>query len=124
MARAQAAAVLQGFSPRGRSHDIIGVGGTFTTLAALHMGVPGHHEDAIHGSRLTIRDIDASVTRLAGLTLEATEALRSVPLGRAPVLLGGAIVASEALMRAAASLVTVSVSGLLEGLTLELARPV
>lgn len=101
---------------------VIGVAGTFTSLAAISLGLDVYDRAAVHGSTLTMADLEGLVDRLAGLTVEETAAIPSLEPKRAPVLLGGAIVAREAVRVSGLDSVSVSESDLLDGIVLTLAE--
>jgi exopolyphosphatase/guanosine-5'-triphosphate,3'-diphosphate pyrophosphatase len=65
--------------------------------------------------------LDRLVEHLSGLTVEETAAIPSLDPKRAPVLLGGAIVAREAVRVSGLEEALVSESDLLDGIVLELA---
>ena len=115
-ARTEADRVFSVVELPGRVATAIGVGGTFTTLATLSHGL--HYTAPVHGARLTWRDIEVLVDRLAGLTLEGTAALDGLDPARAPVILGGAIVVERAMDVADVETVTVSEHDLLDGIAL------
>jgi exopolyphosphatase/guanosine-5'-triphosphate,3'-diphosphate pyrophosphatase len=102
---------------------VIGVAGTFTSLAAISLDLDAYDRNAVHGSTLTIEDLERLVDRLAQLTVEETAAIPSLEPKRAPVLLGGAIVAREAVRVSGLDSVTVSEADLLDGIVLALAEP-
>lgn len=94
---------------------IIGVAGTYTSLAAIHLGLAKYDRKRVHGATLSVAAIDAMVERFAGLTLEETAALPSMDPKRAPVMLSGAILAAEA-VRVGGEEVIVSEYDLLDAL--------
>ena len=100
---------------------VIGVAGTFTSLAAISLRLDAYDRDAVHGSTLTMADLDRLVDHLGGLTVEETAAIPSLEPKRAPVLLGGAIVAREAVRVSGRSEALVSEADLLDGIALGLA---
>ncbi|MEX0757823.1 MAG: exopolyphosphatase [Acidimicrobiia bacterium] len=91
--------------------DVVGVAGTWTSLAAIARGKEGSVHDVVL-DRLTV---DRLVGRLAGLTVPETAELPGLDPARAPVILGGAIIAREAMRRLDATEVTVSERDLLDG---------
>lgn len=93
-----------------------GVGGTFTSLAALHLGLQAYDPDRVHGTSLGIDDLRALVDRLAPLTIGETEAIPSLDPARAPVLLGGAVVAERAVCHVGAAAIVVSEHDILDGI--------
>ncbi len=96
----------------------IGVGGTYTSLAAIHRGLAAYDSDLVHGTRLGVTDLHELTDRLATLTLPETEAIPSLDPARAPVLLGGAVVAERALRHVGSGHITVSERDILDGVVL------
>lgn len=94
---------------------VIGVAGTWTSLAAISLGLPAYDRDAVHRSRLARIDVDRLVERLASMTVEETAAIPSLDPARAPVILAGAVVAREAMRFLGATEVLVSEHDLLDG---------
>jgi exopolyphosphatase/guanosine-5'-triphosphate,3'-diphosphate pyrophosphatase len=94
---------------------IIGVAGTFTSLAAIHLGLPHYDRERVHGTTMSVAALDAMAVRFAGLTLEETAVIPAMDPKRAPVMLSGAILAAES-VRIAGELVTVSEFDLLDAL--------
>lgn len=95
---------------------VIGVAGTFTSLAGIHLGRPQYDRELVHGHTLTQIDLDDMVEAIAPLPIDEIEALPSLHPKRAPVILGGAIVAAEALRATGHAKAVVSESDLLDGL--------
>ena len=89
---------------------VIGVAGTWTSLAAILAG-----DAAVHGSVIDRLTADRLLVRLAALSVEETARLPGLDPARAPVILGGAVIAREAMRRLQASDVTVSERDLLDG---------
>lgn len=100
----------------GIAESIIGVAGTFTSLAAIDLDLAQYESSLVHGSVLTVGAITRLIHRLAPLTVEQTAAIPSLDPGRAPVLLAGALIAAAALSAVGASEVRVSEHDLLDGL--------
>jgi exopolyphosphatase/guanosine-5'-triphosphate,3'-diphosphate pyrophosphatase len=96
-------------------HRIIGVAGTFTSLAAVHLRLAVYDRERTHGTVMHLSDLDAMVDHLAGLTIAQIAAIPSMDPKRAPVMLSGAIVAAEA-VRLAGDAVIVSEYDLLDAL--------
>jgi exopolyphosphatase / guanosine-5'-triphosphate,3'-diphosphate pyrophosphatase len=67
-------------------HDVgslIGVAGTSTTLAALHLGLDTYREEAIHGTRIPAADLVALATDLVARTAaDARPSGRCSPVAR------------------------------------------
>jgi exopolyphosphatase/guanosine-5'-triphosphate,3'-diphosphate pyrophosphatase len=101
---------------------VIGVAGTFTSLAAIHLELEIYDRTRTHQTILTIGDLDDLTHRLAGLTVEETAALPSLDPKRARVILAGAVIAAEAVRSSGLEAVLVSETDLLEGIVLQLSR--
>ncbi|GBE24311.1 guanosine-5'-triphosphate,3'-diphosphate pyrophosphatase [bacterium BMS3Bbin02] len=101
---------------------VIGVGGTFSTMAALHLDLPRFDTEKVHRSTLTDNAIEGLVEFLALKSVEETQQIQSMETGRADVILGGSIVVERALKVADATEVIVSETGILHGLALTLAE--
>ena len=121
-AREHAATILEGVALSGRPASVLGVAGTFTSLAAIAADLPSYDPTIVHGSTLSIEDLDGIVQRLAPLDTGQIAAIPSLDPGRAPVILGGAIVAREAMRAAGVETIVVSESDVLDGIALS-ARP-
>lgn len=98
----------------------VGVAGTFTSLAAIHLGLAAYERERVDGAILARSDLGALADRLAALPLESLEAIPALDPARAPVIVGGAIVAERALAVTGMPSVTVSVSDILDGVALSL----
>lgn len=99
---------------------LVGVAGTVTSLAAIHLGLGSYDPRAVHGLDLgagVIRDLYA---RLAGMTLPEREALPALPPGRADVIVAGCAILTRVLARWGFPGVTVSEKDILDGLVLGL----
>ena len=82
-----------------RVATLVGVAGTATTLAALHLGLVAYEEDRIHGAVVPAAALSALADRLAGMTTAERAALGPVQPGRAEVLHGGALVLAAVVAR-------------------------
>ncbi len=92
--------------------EVVGVAGTWTSLAAVAAGASG----SVHGMTVDRLTADRLVVRLAGLSLAEAEHLPGLDPARAPVILGGAVIAREVMRRLGAEQVTVSERDLLDGI--------
>jgi exopolyphosphatase/guanosine-5'-triphosphate,3'-diphosphate pyrophosphatase len=97
----------------------IGVAGTVTTLAAVHLDLDSYDRSRVHGHRIGPDDLDALYRRLAAMPAAAIEQLPTVPAKRADVLTAGTLIAARIAARVGAEL-TVSESDILDGAALEL----
>lgn len=107
--------------PRQAARTTIGVGGTFTSLAALNLELPRYDPDAVHMSALGVDRFTALVESLAAMSTDEIAALPSMDPARAPVMLGGAIVAEQAVHHLGVPALFVSENDILDGYAAELA---
>ncbi len=107
---AAAAAALQPAPDVEADTTLVGVAGTWCSLASMQLG-----GGSVHRTRLDRVTVDRWVGRLAELSLEETAALDGLDPARAPVILGGAIVARESMRRLGVNQVLVSEHDLLDG---------
>jgi exopolyphosphatase / guanosine-5'-triphosphate,3'-diphosphate pyrophosphatase len=99
--------------------EAIGVAGTITTLAALELG--GYDPEQVHGYRLSRQAVEGQLERLASLPLAQRRELPGLEPGRAPVIVGGAVIVREVLDRYGLDGLEVSERDLLHGAALEAA---
>jgi exopolyphosphatase/guanosine-5'-triphosphate,3'-diphosphate pyrophosphatase len=101
---------------------VIGVAGTFTSLAAIALDLDAYDRTRVDGTMLTLDMVDSMVERLASMSLLETARIPSLDSKRAPVILAGAVIAACALTAVSASEVVVSEADLLDALAGELLR--
>lgn len=110
--------------PVAQARTWVGVAGTFTTLAALALGLSEYDSDRIHLSRNAISDIVRVSEELIAMPREQRAKLGPMHEGRVPVIGGGAIVveelARELAQRAGISELVVSEHDILDGIALSL----
>jgi len=98
----------------GRAPAVIGVAGTFTTLAAVDIG---HYDPAlVHDHVLTVDRLRAIVDRLASLPVAERREVPGLEPARAPYIVAGGEIALAALRAAASGEVIVSERDLLDGI--------
>ena len=103
---------------------LFGSGGTFTNAACI-LAAREHGEvpPTVHGSTVTLGEIQRVLEWLSGMTVEERRAVEGLNPERADILPAGLAVAAEVMEHFAEPQVTVSAFGLREGLLLHLARP-
>ncbi|MEX1179029.1 MAG: exopolyphosphatase [Nitriliruptor sp.] len=101
--------------------SLIGVAGTATTLAALHLGLDAYREEAIHGTRIPADALSRLADDLAARTAAERAALGPVQAGREDVLHGGALVLAATLRRYELAELVVSEADGLDGAVASLA---
>lgn len=97
---------------------VVGVAGTWTSLAALELGVDD--SAAVHHFSLDRQSLVAWVRRLAALSIVETERLPGLDPARAPVILGGAVVAATVTEALGARECLISGRDLLDGVVAEI----
>ncbi len=100
----------------------VGVAGTMTTLAAVHLGLRTYDGDRVHGARMTLEDLRAVVTRLARMPLAERNGVAGLDPKRADVIVAGGLVAEAVLAALGASEAVVSDRGVRWGLAEALLR--
>lgn len=100
---------------------LVATAGTPTTLAAIRDAIDPYDPERVHGSTLTLNDIDTLIGRLQGATLEARRAMPGLQKGREDVILAGAVLLREAMKLLGFNEAIVSDRGVRWGLLLELA---
>lgn len=97
------------------SGRLVGVAGTWTSLAAIDLDLPAYDRERVHGHVMARERLESLVRSLSGLTLKETEAIPSLDPKRAPVILAGAVVAAAVMEHLDASEVIVSERDTLDG---------
>ena len=110
--------------PVAQAKTWVGVAGTFTTIAALALGLAEYDAEAIHLSRVGFGDLLAVCDQLIGMTRTQRTALGPMHEGRVDVIGGGAIVVEELAAalgeRAGIDEIIVSEHDILDGIALSI----
>lgn len=97
---------------------LIGVAGTWTSLASVARALP--QGTPIHGREVTRAEVGRIVDIMALLTIEETEDLQGLDPKRAPVILGGILVAEGVMDALGADIAVVSEHDTLDGVAMTL----
>ncbi|MCG3173256.1 MAG: Exopolyphosphatase 2 [Myxococcota bacterium] len=100
--------------------EMIGIAGTVTTMKAVELGMKKYNPALVHGSRLTRAEVERQIREL--YTPRSTEQRLEIPgltKGRADVILAGAMIAAESMIRAGCPELIVSDRGLRWGLLMD-----
>jgi exopolyphosphatase/guanosine-5'-triphosphate,3'-diphosphate pyrophosphatase len=101
--------------------ELVGVGGTWTSLAAVALDLPDHRTARVHGAAIERQTIDRLVELFAALSVEQTAAqVPALDPARAPVILAGAVIARESMRRLLVPRAVVSECDLLDAIAQEL----
>ena len=93
----------------------IGVAGSVTTLAALDLELAVYDPERVHGHRIAATTIGAQLERLAALPLADRREVVGLEPERAPVILGGIVIAREAVRLFGLDALEVSEHDILDG---------
>ncbi|MEG1891053.1 MAG: hypothetical protein RR065_01665 [Clostridia bacterium] len=93
----------------------VGVGGTFTTLAAFVQRVPWDHRDKIHGFLLTRADAQAAMDTLAPMPLQERLLLPYLQPHRADIVVHGIAILLACMQALSIEVIQISECGNLEG---------
>jgi exopolyphosphatase / guanosine-5'-triphosphate,3'-diphosphate pyrophosphatase len=107
---------------RSGTRSAVGVAGTITSLAALALGLEEYDRDRVHGFELSAEALDEQLRRLASLPVEERRSLRPLDPERAPVIIGGAVIARETLGFFGIHVLEISERDILDGAALAAAE--
>ncbi|MGH8950595.1 MAG: exopolyphosphatase [Acidimicrobiia bacterium] len=103
-----------------RPRTVIGVAGTWTSIAAIAQNLPEYNREQAQGYRLQRDKLDDVVESLTGKTIDETAAIPALDPRRAPVILSGSLIAAGVMDSLNAGEVTVSEHDSLDGVAMEL----
>jgi len=93
----------------------IGTGGTFTTLAAMVKGIRWTDRTYMHGTRLTLPQVQEKAMLLSDMTMEERLQLPGLQPHRADIVVHGICILTAAMKRLGIQQITVSEYGNLDG---------
>ncbi|MRR52920.1 MAG: exopolyphosphatase [Deltaproteobacteria bacterium] len=99
---------------------LIGTAGTPTTLAGIDLGVTDYAAESVHGHVLSLEVVRNIYERILPLTPEQSLLVPGIEKGREDLILAGTLITLRTMERFGFDYLTVSESGLLEGLLLTL----
>lgn len=97
----------------------IGVGGTVTSLSALHQELRVYDPSKVHGSAMTRSAVISLADRLLAMPVQQVRAFPTMPPKRADVICAGALIAARVARRSPVDLL-ISESDILDGIALGL----
>jgi exopolyphosphatase/guanosine-5'-triphosphate,3'-diphosphate pyrophosphatase len=98
----------------------IGLAGSVTTVAAMALGLHEYDADLIHGSALSLEEVDAVTNEMLHMTRAQRAELGFMHPGRVDVIGGGALVLRESMRLLGFTQVVVSEKDLLDGVVIAL----
>lgn len=100
------------------NREIVGIGGTATTLAAIDMKLSTYDPDKVHKYVLTKDRIDDMFYMLSGMSVEERKKIPGLQPKRADIIPAGALILKTILEDMGSDKITISESDNLEGLLL------
>jgi len=107
---------LEGLRPPLSNCIAVGVGGTLTTMAAVHLLLDAPRADRIHGTRLSLGEVEAQIAHYAMKTVDQRRRIPGLDPKRADIILGGAVILNRVLHYLGIDSIAVSARGLRWGL--------
>ena len=104
----------------GRPAQLVGMGGTVTSMGAVRHMMDKYKPDIIQGSTLTKLDVEEQLAAYEKRTVEQRRAIPGLQPKRADVILTGACILKVIMERLGASRLTISDRGLRHGLAFDL----
>ncbi|WP_027364268.1 Ppx/GppA phosphatase family protein [Desulfotruncus alcoholivorax] len=98
--------------------DVVGVGGTVTTLAAMALGLRVYNREKVHGYKLTLNMVDQIYSDLIRLSVEERKQLPGLQPERADIIPAGVLILSVILHGLEKEYLLVSEADILYGLVL------
>ncbi len=116
------APIAQAFSSQAASLTLVGIAGTFTTLAAIEKRLARYSHSQVHGSVLTLAEVKRQVALLQEKSVAQRRHIVGLEPKRADVIFAGAYLIEKIMERFGASQVVVSDQGVRYGLLHEAAK--
>jgi exopolyphosphatase / guanosine-5'-triphosphate,3'-diphosphate pyrophosphatase len=116
------AAFVRELLPEFAATRAVGVAGTVANLASLDLGLAEHDAARTDGYRLPLAGVSTQLERLAALPLEERRRVPGLEPDRAPVIVAGAVILHEVLVRYGLATIEVSGHDLLDGAALAAAE--
>jgi len=101
------------------SKKLVGIGGTIRNLAKIEAERQGYPLNTLHGFRLTRRSVEESALTFRELSLADRQKIPGLSSDRGDIILQGALVLLAVLERLELDEITISISGLREGIFFE-----
>jgi len=98
------------------STTLVGIAGTFTTLAAIEKNLARYSHGEVHGSVLTLNEVRRQIELFRGKSIVERKAIRGLEPKRADVILAGAYLIERIMTFLCAQRVIVSDQGVRYGL--------
>jgi exopolyphosphatase/guanosine-5'-triphosphate,3'-diphosphate pyrophosphatase len=113
------AADLSALDGRPPTDAVIGMGGTSTNLAAIHLGLAEYDPDAVHGARIEVAELDRQIEMFRTRDADARRTIVGLQPNRAEVILAGACIVRTILTKLGHDAFLLSDRGLRHGVFVE-----
>ncbi len=100
--------------------QLIGVAGTVSSLTSMALGLEDYDNAATHHARLSLEVVESLTSELAAMDLAARQERPGMEVGRADVIVGGAIVLSEVMKATGHDELICSETDILDGVAADL----
>jgi exopolyphosphatase/guanosine-5'-triphosphate,3'-diphosphate pyrophosphatase len=100
--------------------QLIGVGGTVTTLVSIREALEVYDYSIVHGSDLSKEEIIQILDDLSSLSLEERKEVIGLDAKRADIILGGIVILLEIMEQSKQDIVKVSDDSILEGVVIDI----
>ena len=107
------------YDVRGEINQLVGMGGTVTAMGAVKHKMEIYKPEVIHGSKLSLDDIEAQVLDYSNKTIEERRQIVGLQPKRADVILAGSCILRAILKLLGANEVTISDRGIRHGLAFD-----
>lgn len=107
---------------RSSTSSAVGVAGTITSLAGLALGLQEYDRAQVHGFELGADALAGQLDRLASVPVDERRKMRPLDPARAPVIVGGAVIAREVVAFLGLDSLEISERDILDGAALAAAE--
>lgn len=104
------------------AEELIGLGGTITTIPPIIMEMESYDPSRVHNYIITIEQVQSILHRLASIPLQDRKKTKGLEPGRADIIIGGLLILKSLLEISGFDRLRVSDRGILFGLALSTAR--
>jgi exopolyphosphatase/guanosine-5'-triphosphate,3'-diphosphate pyrophosphatase len=104
----------------GKVAQLVGMGGTVTSMGAVKHKMVKYDPDVIQGSTLTLADVEEQIEAYSSRTIEARKEITGLQPKRADVILAGACILKVIISRLGVDSLTISDRGLRHGMAFDM----
>jgi exopolyphosphatase/guanosine-5'-triphosphate,3'-diphosphate pyrophosphatase len=100
--------------------QLVGMGGTVTSMGAVKHKMTKYDPDVIQGSTLTLADVETQISDYSSKTIEERREIAGLQPKRADVILAGACILKVIMTRLGVTQLTISDRGLRHGMAFDI----